>query len=134
MQIDWDVEIPTDDGLVVRADVFRPDGEGRHPVLISYGPYAKGLHVGEGYPRQWKGLTEQHPEVLRGSSGRYANWETADPERWVPFGFSVGNNGLTDCGMVGSSSGRIYRHPGRRGRFQLSANNSPSGVPELTAN
>ena len=24
MQIDWDVEIPMDDGLVVRADVFRP--------------------------------------------------------------------------------------------------------------
>ena len=27
------------------------------------------------------------PEVLRGSTGRYANWETADPERWVPFGY-----------------------------------------------
>ena len=87
MQIDWDVEIPMDDGLVVRADVFRPEGEGRYPVLMSYGPYAKGLHFGEGYPMQWKGLTAKHPEVLRGSSGRYANWETADPERWVPMGY-----------------------------------------------
>jgi predicted acyl esterase len=87
MQIDWDVEIPMDDGLVVRADVFRPDGAGPHPVLMSYGPYGKGLHFGEGYPMQWKGLTAKHPEVLRGSSGRYANWETVDPERWVPLGY-----------------------------------------------
>lgn len=87
MQIDWDVEIPMDDGSFVRADVYRPDGDGRYPVLMSYGPYAKGLHFGEGYPMQWKGLTEKHPEVLRGSSGRYANWETADPERWVPLGY-----------------------------------------------
>jgi predicted acyl esterase len=41
MQIDWDVQIPMDDGLVVRADVFRPDGAGRHPVLMSYGPYGR---------------------------------------------------------------------------------------------
>lgn len=87
MQIDWDVEIPTDDGSVVRADVFRPAGEGRHPVLMSYGPYAKGLPFQDGYPVQWHSLVAAHPEILTGSSGRYANWETADPERWVPLGY-----------------------------------------------
>lgn len=87
MQIDWDVEIPMDDGLVVRADVFRPEGDGRHPVLMSYGPYAKGLPFQEGYPMQWQSLVAAHPEILKGSSGRYANWETADPERWVPLGY-----------------------------------------------
>jgi len=87
MQIDWDVEISMDDGSTVRADVYRPDDAGRYPVLMSYGPYGKGLHFGEGYPMQWKGLTTKHPEVLRGSSGKYANWETADPERWVPLGY-----------------------------------------------
>ena len=87
MQIDWDVEIAMDDGLVVRADVFRPEAEGRYPVLMSYGPYAKGLPFEEGFPAQWKSLTAAHPEVLKGSSGKYANWETADPERWVPLGY-----------------------------------------------
>jgi len=87
MQIDWDVEIPMDDGLVVRADVFRPGGDGRHPVLMSYGPYAKGLSFQEGYPMQWQSLVAAHQEILKGSSGRYANWETADPERWVPLGY-----------------------------------------------
>ena len=88
MKIDWDVEIATSDGSIVRADIFRPDGEGPFPVLMSHGPYAKGLHFGEGFPMQWKGLTSDYPEVLRGSSGRYANWETVDPERWVPFGYA----------------------------------------------
>ncbi|HEY8360772.1 MAG TPA: CocE/NonD family hydrolase, partial [Ramlibacter sp.] len=88
MKIDWDVEIGMSDGSVVRADIFRPDGEGPFPVLMSHGPYAKGLHFSEGFPMQWKGLTSEHPEVLRGSTGRYANWETVDPERWVPFGYA----------------------------------------------
>jgi uncharacterized protein len=87
MKIDWDVEITTSDGSVLRADIFRPDGEGPFPVLMSHGPYSKGLHFGEGFPMQWKGLTSDYPEVLRGSTGRYANWETVDPERWVPFGY-----------------------------------------------
>ena len=43
MQIDWDVPIEMDDGVVLRADVFRPVGQGKHPVIVSYGPYAKGL-------------------------------------------------------------------------------------------
>lgn len=87
MQIDWDVEIPMDDGSVVRADVFRPQEEGRYPVLMSYGPYAKGLPFQVGFPAQWQSLTAKHPEILNGSSGKYANWETADPERWVPLGY-----------------------------------------------
>jgi predicted acyl esterase len=87
MQIDWDLEIPMDDGSILRADVYRPDDDGRYPVLMSYGPYAKGLSFEDGYPMQWKSLTAKRPEILRGSSGRYANWETADPERWVPLGY-----------------------------------------------
>ena len=43
MSIDWDVPITMDDGLVLRADVFRPIAEGRYPVLMTYGPYGKGL-------------------------------------------------------------------------------------------
>ena len=49
MQIDWDAPIAMDDGVVLRADVFRPIGGGQHPVILSYGPYAKGLAFQEGY-------------------------------------------------------------------------------------
>jgi predicted acyl esterase len=88
MIIDWDVEIEMSDGLVLRADVFRPGEAGRYPVLLGLGPYAKGLPFEVGYPDQWRRLVESHPEVLEGSTGAYQNWEVPDPEKWVPEGYA----------------------------------------------
>jgi hypothetical protein len=33
MCIDWDAAIEMDDGIVLRADVFRPIAEAKHPVI-----------------------------------------------------------------------------------------------------
>jgi len=88
MQIDWDVPIPMDDGIILRADVFRPIGAGNYPVILSYGPYAKGLSFQEGYKGNWVRLTKAAPEVLQGSSNKYQNWELVDPEKWVPDGYA----------------------------------------------
>src|SRR5690349_20142996 len=88
MKIDWDAPVEMDDGLVLRADVFRPDDNRRHPVILSYGPYAKGLSFQEGYKSMWARLTEAAPEVLEGSSNRYQCWELVDPEKWVPDGYT----------------------------------------------
>jgi uncharacterized protein len=88
MHIDWDTPITMDDGLVLRADVFRPAGEGKYPVILSYGPYAKGLSFQEGYKGNWARLIKAAPEVLRGSSNKYQNWELVDPEKWVPDGYA----------------------------------------------
>jgi len=74
------------DGLVLRADVFRPH-EGRHPVLLSYGPYGKGLAFQEGYRTAWEIMARENPDALAGSSNRYQNWEVVDPEKWVPDGY-----------------------------------------------
>jgi uncharacterized protein len=87
LQIDWDVPIEMDDGIVLRADVFRPYGNGRNPVILSYGPYAKGLSFQQGYPNQWERMVSQHPDVEAGSSNRYQNWKVVDPEKWVPDGY-----------------------------------------------
>jgi uncharacterized protein len=88
MQIDWDAPITMDDGVVLRADVFRPADAGKHPVILSYGPYAKGLSFQEGYKGNWTRLIKAAPEVLRGSSNEYQNWELVDPEKWVPDGYA----------------------------------------------
>lgn len=88
MHIDWDVPITMDDGLVLRADVYRPTDEGRYPVLLSYGPYAKGLAFQEGYPSAWQRMVDEHPDVAAGSTNKYQNWEVADPEKWVPDGYA----------------------------------------------
>ena len=41
MHIDKDVPMTARDGVVLRADVYRPDGPGRFPVLLSRLPYDK---------------------------------------------------------------------------------------------
>ena len=88
MKIDWDVAIRMDDGLELRADVFRPQAEGRFPAILSYGPYGKGLAFQEGYKTAWEIMARDHPDALAGSSNRYQNWEVIDPEKWVPEGYA----------------------------------------------
>ncbi|HYM02107.1 MAG TPA: CocE/NonD family hydrolase [Stellaceae bacterium] len=87
MRIDWNVPIAVDDGLVLRADAFRPIAEGRYPVILTYGPYAKGLAFQDGYASAWQRMAEKHPDVTAGSTNKYQNWEVVDPEKWVPDGY-----------------------------------------------
>ncbi len=61
MIIDWDVPITMTDGTVLRADVFRPGGVGRYPVIMTHGPYAKGLAFQGGFPAMWDNLVREHP-------------------------------------------------------------------------
>lgn len=98
MQIDWDVPITMDDGLVLRCDVFRPVAPGHYPVLLSYGPYAKGLAFQEGYPSAWQKMVSDHPDVPYGSSNLYQNWEVVDPEKWVPDGYVCVRVDSRGCG------------------------------------
>src|ERR671934_1989749 len=104
MRIDWDVPITVDDGLVLRADVFRPIREGRYPVILSYGPYGKWLHFEDLYTDQWRRMADQHPDVVAGSSNKYQNWEVVDPEKWVPNGYACVR---VDSRGAGRSPGRL---------------------------
>lgn len=87
MQIDWNVPVEMSDGLVVRADVFRPTDAGRYPVILSYGPYAKGMSFDEGFRDQYRRMIAEHPEVAKDTTSKYQNFEVADPEKWVPHGY-----------------------------------------------
>jgi uncharacterized protein len=98
MHIDWDVTITTDDGIILRADIFRPIEEGQYPVLLTYGPYAKGLSFQEGYPSAWDRMAEEHPDVTAGSTNKYQNWEVVDPEKWVPDGYVCVRVDSRGCG------------------------------------
>lgn len=89
MTIDWDVPITMADGTVLRADVFRPEGGGPVPVILSHGCYAKGLEFQDHYGAQWHRTVTDFPEILEGSSNTYQVWEVTDPERWVPRGYAV---------------------------------------------
>jgi predicted acyl esterase len=88
MRIDWDVPIAMDDGVALRADVFRPMAEGRYPVIMTAGPYGKWLHF-DAFAVQYARLCAEHPEVLSDSSNTYQVYEMCDPEKFVPEGYVV---------------------------------------------
>ncbi len=98
MMIDWDVPITVDDGLVLRADIYRPPQEGKYPVIMSYGPYAKGLAFQDLYKTAWERMVEGYPDVAAGSTNKYQNWEVADPEKWVSDGYVIVRVDSRGCG------------------------------------
>ncbi|MFE3252858.1 CocE/NonD family hydrolase [Streptomyces sp. NPDC059209] len=104
MRIEWDVPVEMDDGVVLRADVFRPVTDGPVPVIMTYGPYAKGLPFERGYPSAWQAMARDHPDTVAGTSNTYQNWEVVDPEKWVPDGYACVR---VDSRGTGRSPGRV---------------------------
>jgi predicted acyl esterase len=89
MRIDWDLPITMEDGTVLRADVFRPTKADKYPVIMTMGPYGKGLAWQDDlYATTWELFTGDHPDAIKGSTNKYQNWETVDPEQWVPDGYA----------------------------------------------
>jgi hypothetical protein len=98
MRIDWDVEIAMDDGVVLRADVFRPIAHGHYPVLITHGPYGKGVAFYDAHFKPvWEMLTASHPETAAASSNRYQ-----EPSGVGPFFHDHGRDrpAAVVCGTV----------------------------------
>jgi len=113
MHIDWDVPIRMDDGVVLRADVFRPVAEGKYPALVSYGPYGKGLAFQEGYKTAWEIMARDNPDAVSGTTNQYQNWEVVDPEKWVPDGYVCVR---VDSRGAGRSPGFLSHNDARENR------------------
>ena len=83
MVIERDVLIPTRDGGIVKADIFRPDAAGRFPVIMSMGPYPKGIKF-----KDWSPSDYERQEMKSGQGDAdYMHWETTLPDYWVPKGY-----------------------------------------------
>ena len=88
IRIDWDVPIVMSDGMTLRCDVFRPDDDGKYPVLLGATPYGKWLSFqDEVWGGQWKMLTRHEPSITTQSTNRLQNYEFPDPERFVHEGY-----------------------------------------------
>src|SRR5712672_4722680 len=72
--VERDVDVPMRDGARLKADVFRPDDAGRFPAILHLGPYQK--------DKLWI-----PPDTLEEKPNPYMNWETVNPEWWVPRGY-----------------------------------------------
>lgn len=90
-----DVAIPVRDGAVLRANVYRPNTSERFPVIMTVGPYGKDLHFEEFDPKAYAQIAEHGP---------YLNWETPNPDWWVPHGYVVVR---VDQRGIGASPGTI---------------------------
>lgn len=67
------------DGVVLRADIYRPKAEGKFPVLLNRTPYDKvGITAGMDWALQW--AARGYVVIIQDSRGRY----TSEGE-WVPF-------------------------------------------------
>jgi uncharacterized protein len=104
MILDRDAEIPMRDGARLRANIYRPDGSGQFPVLMTFGPYGKDVPLREFMQEAWDRLNETYPEILAASSCKHLVFERPDPEVWVPHGYVVI---AVDSRGAGKSPGRL---------------------------
>ena len=73
--VEKDLDIALRDGARLKADVFRPAGTGRFPVIVNLGAYQK--------DKLWV-----PPADLEEAPNPYMNWETVNPLWWVPRGYA----------------------------------------------
>src|SRR5438093_11287998 len=73
MRIDWDIPVRMDDGLVLRADVYRPLQAGKYHVILAYGPYGIWLHLEDVYHDQWGRIASIISDVPWVSTIKYQN-------------------------------------------------------------
>ncbi len=104
MIYDKNVPVPTRDGTVVYANIFRPKVSGQYPVIMAQSPYGKDVSFAQAYAQEYRQLTEGVPELCRRSSCRFLRYEQTDPERWVPDGYVVM---MVDVRGVGYSPGLL---------------------------
>src|SRR5258708_27364521 len=73
--VEKDVDIPLRDGAVLKSDVLRPDHAGTFPAILNLGPYQK--------DKLWI-----PPDDLEEKPSPLMNWETVNPQWWVPPGYA----------------------------------------------
>ena len=74
--VEKDVDVPMRDGARLKANVFRPDDGGKFPAILNLGPYQK--------DKVWI-----PPDTLEEKPNPYMNWETVNPQWWVPKGYAA---------------------------------------------
>jgi uncharacterized protein len=101
LTIDNNVAIPTRDGTVLRANVYRPADGAPFAVLLCAHPYGKDnlptKRRGRGYAVSIQYRVLRQPTRLRFSE--LTGWEAPDPAWWTERGFAVVNCDLRGAGQ-----------------------------------
>ena len=81
--ISHDVAAPMRDGVLLRANVYRPADDGRYPVLLSRQPYNKDVNINLMYADPVRLASYGYLVVMQDVRGRYASdgeFEPSDQE------------------------------------------------------
>jgi uncharacterized protein len=78
--IERDIAVRMRDGVILRADVFRPGGKGTFPVLVYRTPYGKHA-AAQAYETHLEAVERGYAVVLQDVRGRYASEGEFDPYR-----------------------------------------------------
>ena len=78
MIVEKDIMVETRDGSQISVNVYRPDGPGEHPVIVSMSPYGKDVYWPDRFPLF---------DVV--DDGEHMVWETENPVWWVARGYAV---------------------------------------------
>jgi len=80
---EYDIAVAMRDGVKIYVDIFRPEKEGRYPVLIAWSPYGKHGRT--------KYAMFQKCGVCDTDLSKYCTFESPDPEYWCPNGYIIIN-------------------------------------------
>ncbi|HYX50893.1 MAG TPA: CocE/NonD family hydrolase, partial [Ktedonobacteraceae bacterium] len=78
--IEFDVEAQMRDGVTLRANVYRPAGEGQWPVLLTRLPYGKDLPLGSAVLDPTQVARQGYVVIVQDTRGRFMS-----EGEWVPF-------------------------------------------------
>ncbi|KAK4502777.1 hypothetical protein PRZ48_006203 [Zasmidium cellare] len=67
---------------LVRCNVFRPKGDEKVPVIVTYGPYGKDVHYSVFHAQSFAEVPQEHHSP-------HSAWETPDPGYWTRCGYAV---------------------------------------------
>ncbi|GAC1655546.1 MAG: CocE/NonD family hydrolase [Candidatus Dormibacteraceae bacterium] len=77
--VDLDVPVPMRDGTVLRANVYRPAGAGRHPTLLTRLPYGKDLVLGTSVLDPVQATRRGYAIVVQDTRGRFLSEGDFEP-------------------------------------------------------
>ncbi|KIW24667.1 uncharacterized protein PV07_10369 [Cladophialophora immunda] len=75
------IKLKSFEGLV-RCNIYRPKTPQKVPVLVTYGPYGKDIHLKMFHPASFAELNSKHKSA-------HTSFETPDPGFWTAHGYAV---------------------------------------------
>lgn len=112
--IEKDVKVPMRDGVKILVNIFRPDDNSPHPVIICFHPYGKDILPKKGTfgysPTKGYRVLRQPGEIKMSC---LTSWEAPDPAFWVQNGYVVING---DTRGYGKSEGTRSVFSGQEAR------------------